>query len=264
MARSRNLKPSFFTNELLGELTPLCRLLFAGLWTLADRAGKLEDRPFRIKAAILPYDSCNVDKLLNQLQEKEFILRYQIQVEKCIQIINFHKHQNPHPKEAVSVIPSPESRGISTASNGNAGTSNAIPSLSSFPSSISIPSLSSGAVEKHKHLDFVLLGEEEYQDLIKRFGQEGTDQRIKKLNNYVGSKGKKYESHYFTILSWEDNDDHRKQESTTEAAKSSDEARAQARREKRKAQGLSACHGSPIEPDDDGLKRCTSCMVVQS
>src|SRR5262245_4448792 len=61
MARARLLKPGFFTNEDLVELPPAARLLFAGLWTLADREGRLEDRPKRIKLAVLPYDDVDVD-----------------------------------------------------------------------------------------------------------------------------------------------------------------------------------------------------------
>ena len=50
MARARNIKPGFFANENLAECDPLARLLFAGLWCLADREGRLEDRPKRIAA----------------------------------------------------------------------------------------------------------------------------------------------------------------------------------------------------------------------
>jgi hypothetical protein len=56
---------------------------------------------------------------------------------------------------------------------------------------------------KNKHLSFVFLSKEEYEKLILKFGEEGTCERIYKLNNYIGSKGKKYKSHYHTILSWE-------------------------------------------------------------
>ena len=55
---------------------------------------------------------------------------------------------------------------------------------------------------KKKFLDFVLLTEEEYQKLIDKFGDVETEEMIEKLNNYIGSKGKKYKSHYFTILNW--------------------------------------------------------------
>lgn len=109
MARARNLKPSFFTNDLLGEIEPLGRLLFAGLWTLADREGRLDDRPKRIKAELLPYDDgANVDALLNELQRRGFILRYEYGDRALIQILAFKKHQNPHVKEPASTIPAPD------------------------------------------------------------------------------------------------------------------------------------------------------------
>ncbi len=105
MARARNIKPGFFLNDLLAEIEPLGRLLFAGLWTIADREGRLEDRPKKIKAAVLPYDDCDVDHLLNELSKRDFIIRYEVNGEKYIQIVKWEKHQNPHYKEAKSEIP---------------------------------------------------------------------------------------------------------------------------------------------------------------
>lgn len=107
MARSRNIKPGFFTNDELAEIEPLGRLTFIGLWTIADREGRLEDRPKKIKVEILPYDDVNVDEMLNQLADKGFILRYEVNGNKYIQIANFIKHQNPHHKEVASMIPAP-------------------------------------------------------------------------------------------------------------------------------------------------------------
>ena len=48
MARARNIKPGFFKNELLVGLPYEYRLLFIGLWTIADRDGRFEDRLFSI------------------------------------------------------------------------------------------------------------------------------------------------------------------------------------------------------------------------
>ena len=107
MARARNIKPGFFANEDLAECDPLARLLFAGLWCLADREGRLEDRPKRIRAELLPYDTCDADELLNQLQAKGFILRYSHGEGRFIQVLKFDSHQNPHMKEAKSSIPAP-------------------------------------------------------------------------------------------------------------------------------------------------------------
>ena len=59
---------------------------------------------------------------------------------------------------------------------------------------------------KNTYLEFVKLTKEEHRKLVEKFGEEGTEQRIAALNDYVGSKGKKYTSHYHTILSWERRD----------------------------------------------------------
>lgn len=112
--RARNLKPGFFKNEELAECEPLARILFSGLWCMADREGRLEFRPKRIKAEILPYDNCNVDKLLKQLSDKKFISIYSVNNEYYIEILNFRKHQNCHIKEAESTIPAPCEHGAST------------------------------------------------------------------------------------------------------------------------------------------------------
>lgn len=106
--RARNLKPQFFLNEELATIDPLGRILFEGLWCMADRRGRLEDRPRRIKAGILPYDAVDVDKYLDALQSKKFILRYQVDEGRFIQICNFEKHQYPHVREPESTIPAPD------------------------------------------------------------------------------------------------------------------------------------------------------------
>lgn len=108
MARCRNLKPSFFLNTELAKIEPLGRLLFAGLWCIADREGRIEDNFVKIKAQLLPYDTADVDQLLTLLHTSKFIIRYKKRSEKCIQIINFLKHQSPHIKEAKSTLPAPD------------------------------------------------------------------------------------------------------------------------------------------------------------
>lgn len=116
MARSRTVKPAFFTNETLAEVEPLGRLLFIGLWTLADREGRLEDRPKRIKVSVLPYDQCDVDALLCTLAEGGFITRYTVGGMGLIQIKSWAKHALPHVKEAPSTLPAPTEHGTSTDS----------------------------------------------------------------------------------------------------------------------------------------------------
>jgi hypothetical protein len=106
MARARNVKPSLFKNEVLGVADPLLSLLFVSLWCLADKAGRLEDRPLRIKAETFPYrDGANVEEMLNDLHKYGFIRRYVVGELRLIQIVNFDKHQHPHRTEKESELP---------------------------------------------------------------------------------------------------------------------------------------------------------------
>ncbi|SIO39244.1 hypothetical protein SAMN05444172_1570 [Burkholderia sp. GAS332] len=105
MARARNIKPGVMENEALAELDPIARLLFIYLWMLADREGRLEDRPKKIKAKALPYDNIDADEILCALSENGFIVRYEVGGTKYIQIANFSKHQKPHSNETESEIP---------------------------------------------------------------------------------------------------------------------------------------------------------------
>jgi len=99
MPRSRNIKPAFFTNDDLADCDPLARLLFIGLWCIADSEGRLKDKPRQIKVQILPYDDCNTDLLLINLEQSGFIQRYTVQGQPLIQVVNFTMHQNPHKNE---------------------------------------------------------------------------------------------------------------------------------------------------------------------
>lgn len=110
MARVRNIKPGFFMNEALAQIDPLGRLLAAGLPCIADRKGRLEDRPVRIKAHLLPYDVCDVNGLLSALHDSGFIYRYEVDGLKLIQILKFSLHQTPHRHEPESSLspPSPD------------------------------------------------------------------------------------------------------------------------------------------------------------
>lgn len=149
MARARNIKPGFFTNDDLAECDPFARILFVGLWTIADREGRLEDKPRKIKAMVLPYDDVDCEKLLAQLHSKNFITRYAVDGNEFIQINNWKKHQNPHVKEAASEIPeqvmqptenkgAPEKHHTSTVQKSEEYTTNPADSLNLIPDSLNL------------------------------------------------------------------------------------------------------------------------------
>jgi hypothetical protein len=109
MGRIRTIKPETFKDDELAELPFEARLMFIGLWTQADVAGRLEDRPKRLKIELFPYDKVDVDELLNKLSQAGFIYRYSIDEKNYIQVVNFTKHQRINGKESQtpSMLPAP-------------------------------------------------------------------------------------------------------------------------------------------------------------
>lgn len=101
--RIRSIKPEFFKHDILCEMTPLSRILFIGLWCMADCAGRLEDRPKRIKAEVLPYDEADIQQMLNDLKDRGFINRYEADGQQVIEIPSFARHQRITGKEADSL-----------------------------------------------------------------------------------------------------------------------------------------------------------------
>ena len=108
MPRARNIKPGFFESEQVGSVSPCARLLFIALWQLADREGRLEDRPKRIQYYAFRYDdqkTISVELLLQELLEQSLIDRYENNGVKVISIPAFRAHQHPHATEKNSELP---------------------------------------------------------------------------------------------------------------------------------------------------------------
>ena len=201
--RARNLKPGFFKNDLLAECDFAARILFSGLWCLADRAGRLEYRPKKIKAEIFPYDNLNIDKLLKQLSDKKFIVLYSVSDENYIEIINFGKHQNCHIKEAESTIPAPCDNGASMEVARPLTESLLLNSESLLLNTAAPCKTRAAPPLKIKYLDSVFLSESEYQKLQEAIGQKSLDIGIGKLDYSITVKGGKYNDHYKTLLNWQ-------------------------------------------------------------
>lgn len=110
MARKRMIDPSIWSDEKLGLLTPLHRLLFIGLFSNADDEGRLPGHPNYIKSLIFPYDNDitpqNVETMLNDLNSKGLILTYMVNGQRYIQVVNFLKYQKIN-RPTPSKIPPP-------------------------------------------------------------------------------------------------------------------------------------------------------------
>lgn len=112
MARIRQVKPEFFLDD---DLAAACcrdaRLLFIGMWNLADREGRLEDRPGKIKAQIFPYDDDVTVPILiswiDQLAVGLWIVRYEVDGKRYLWVRTLKLHQHFHRDEQPSKLPEP-------------------------------------------------------------------------------------------------------------------------------------------------------------
>lgn len=113
----------------------MARLLFIGLWTLADRDGRLENRPMRIKAELFPYENCDMASLLTQLADRGFVRAYEAGDKRVLEIPKFRDHQRCHPDEKSEGLPPPcESAETAVFPEQNAKPGNPTTEPGNFPS----------------------------------------------------------------------------------------------------------------------------------
>lgn len=108
MARIRTIKPDFWTDEKVVELSAFARLLFIGLWNFADDEGRMECSPKRIKMQILPADPAEVPRLLDELEEVGLVRRYSVEKTEYLQVVGFRKHQKVDRRSPSKLPPPPE------------------------------------------------------------------------------------------------------------------------------------------------------------
>jgi hypothetical protein len=104
MARIRTVKPEFWQNETLAELSAMTRLLAIGLLNHADDEGYFRANPALVRAAIFPFDdSANVPGMLQELSRAGYLRLAQGSDGKTYGwVVTFLKHQRvdkPKPSE---------------------------------------------------------------------------------------------------------------------------------------------------------------------
>jgi hypothetical protein len=93
MARIRTIKPEFWTDDKVVQVSFPARLLFIGLWNFADDSGNLENSPVQIKMRILPADSVTVPPLLQELIGVGLLREYAVNGKNYFNIPGFTSHQ---------------------------------------------------------------------------------------------------------------------------------------------------------------------------
>lgn len=108
MARIRSIKPEFFDDPDVGQLSAEASLVFIGIWTQADKRGRVLDDPRRLKVRLRPYASGDFDATLAELVDAGFVIRYQSSDGvRLLQVRSFEKHQKTHKLEPDSIYPGP-------------------------------------------------------------------------------------------------------------------------------------------------------------
>jgi hypothetical protein len=220
--RARNIKPGFYKNADLSECSIWARHLAPGLWMLADKAGRLEDRPKQIKGEIFPYDDVDTNSLLDELALHHHIIRYEVDGKRYIQICKFKEHQRPHSNEVESSLPEPQPQ--PTASAAHQGKKRCSPRKKALRSDSLIPDTgyliaeplpngnSACAPEEPEKINLETLAVDHNAEWLAKKRSEGRymhhDEHfvLEQFKQYCRSKGVKYKDYvdaYRNAFEWE-------------------------------------------------------------
>ena len=112
MARMRSVKPEFWTDEDLADLRRDARLLYLGLWNIADEHARLRGDPRYVKGQIFPYDDDlppeAIGGLLSELASAGKVLRYKVAGRSYLFLPNLAKHQRLEAEKVPSRLPGPD------------------------------------------------------------------------------------------------------------------------------------------------------------
>ena len=115
MPRIRTLKPEFWSDEKLAPLTPLERLTFLGVVSIADDAGRLVDNVKSIDGQLFPCTNDTCREALIRLTELGRIIRYRSPSgQPLLQIRHWERHQKvEHPSKYT--LPAPSETDLASA-----------------------------------------------------------------------------------------------------------------------------------------------------
>lgn len=111
MARKRMIDPSIWINEDFGTLTNLAKLVFIGLFSIADDEGRGKASPAYIKAVLFPYNDdlrvADIEKALSEISSKMSVIFYSCDENKYYTLTSWNKWQKID-KPSESSIPAYE------------------------------------------------------------------------------------------------------------------------------------------------------------
>lgn len=98
MARIRSIKPEFWVDDKIVDLSLLGKLLYIGLWNFADDEGYIFDSHRQIKRQVFPDNDYDVQGALEELTSAGLLAKLDSDQGGVLFIIHFSQHQKPqHP-----------------------------------------------------------------------------------------------------------------------------------------------------------------------
>lgn len=192
MAEGRMLKRRITASKKMAQLkSDKSRLLWFYMLPFTDVDGRIiadcEDiRDEIIRKQRKGYSSAKIEECLQDLCRVELIVLYSANSKRYLEFTRFWDEQSHNrDREAKSTIPAPTQEDSRV--------------IKSNPLKLSKVKLSK---EKEKHLDFVFLTKIEYKKIVQCYGEVNARKLIDSLNRYIGQSGKKYRSHYYTLLNF--------------------------------------------------------------
>jgi len=114
MARIRSIKPEFWDDRKLAKRASRdARLLYIGLWNLADEWGRVNGDPQWLKGQLFPYDddidAGGVAKLLEELKDPALgaVIAYEKSGDPYLFLPKLSRHQRLEPAKVPSRLPAP-------------------------------------------------------------------------------------------------------------------------------------------------------------
>ena len=201
MPKGRMLNKKISYDPRVGELSIHATLIFTWIIPHLDCEGRIYADPNVIKGVVVPYKKTLtmvvIQKALEELHASGLVRIYGDDY-KYLQCNGFFLNQTINKsREAPSEIPS-EADLLQSKSGVTPGEVK----LSKDKISKDLTPEEVQRTVKVKHLDFVLLTAFEHTKLRESLGISKAKDMMQRLNDYIGSKGVNYKSHYHTILSW--------------------------------------------------------------
>lgn len=186
MARIRTIKPEFWADEKLGPLDPLTRLVFLGLISQADDAGRVLDSVKLLDGLLFPYTSDTCRRSLDDLSRQGVIRRGTTRAgQAVIQIVNWHHQKIDKPNlsaalDSISTDSPIDRRQIADASAPHSSISTGI---YDHVSASVVPARTLNVDDPWEGLDAIVIAS--LRGLYGGPGREGTDEAVWKAGNGI-------------------------------------------------------------------------------